>query len=208
LSREGVNTTFLGHIAFLRGDFETAKELGKSVLGDFTQSAYPVSKLFALTILGLVACVEEDYDHARQLCEDVLLMAPVPSRHTFLVDWTLSLVACGLGDITTAIRANRDALTTAYHNREKGRMLWCLPTSAYIATHKDDTKRAVYLLSLAFSHPNSATGWIEKWPLLTQLRQALKTKLGEEAYNTAWEQGKSLDLDTVVQELLVEIGQE
>ncbi len=32
----------------------------------------------------------------------------------------------------------------------------------------------------------------------------LKTELGEAAYNAAWERGKSLDLDTVIQELLAE----
>ncbi len=61
---------------------------------------------------------------------------------------------------------------------------------------------AVELLALAFTHPKSATGWMEKWPLLTRLRESLLNDLGEETFNAAWERGKQLDLETVVGELL------
>ena len=39
---------------------------------------------------------------------------------------------------------------------------------------------------------------------MARLRESLQSELGEEAYNAAWERGKQLDLDTVVQELLDE----
>lgn len=46
-----------------------------------------------------------------------------------------------------------------------------------------------------------------KWELLTQLQTDLQTKLGEEAYNEAWERGQALDLDEVVQDLIDEFSQ-
>jgi hypothetical protein len=42
--------------------------------------------------------------------------------------------------------------------------------------------------------------------LITRLRHELQTELGEYAYNAAWERGKSLDVETVAQELLAEFG--
>ena len=200
---EGLTATVLGRIAFLRGDFETAKEMGKIGLDHSNQTGQLVGKSLSLSILGWVACIEGDYHQARQLCEQALLHVP-RSSHNFNVDWPLSLVASVQGDLTTAIQANRDTLSHSYQRRALAETVYLLPASIFIATHQGNPKRAVELLSLAFNHPKSATGWLEKWPLIGQLRRDLEDELGSEAYNAAWEQGKALDLMTVVEELLAE----
>ncbi len=62
------------------------------------------------------------------------------------------------------------------------------------------------LLGLAFNHPTSHTGWMEKWPLLTRLRADLEAELGAEVYSAAWERGAALDLETTARALLAHWG--
>ena len=81
-----------------------------------------------------------------------------------------------------------------------------MPIAAAIVAQEGKKERAVELLALGFDQSKSAMGWMEKLPFFTQFRQDLETDLGEEAYNTAWERGKQLDLETVVQKLLDEFA--
>lgn len=46
----------------------------------------------------------------------------------------------------------------------------------------------------------------EIWSEMADIRERLKQKMGEEAFNQAWAEGESLDLDTVVKELIDEFG--
>jgi hypothetical protein len=46
---------------------------------------------------------------------------------------------------------------------------------------------------------------VENCPLLTQLRAQLEAEVGSTAYALAWEYGQSLDLESVVAELLAEV---
>jgi hypothetical protein len=50
----------------------------------------------------------------------------------------------------------------------------------------------------------SILGWLPKWSLTHDVIHKAKQELGADAYNAAWERGKSLDLETVVQDLLDE----
>jgi hypothetical protein len=81
----------------------------------------------------------------------------------------------------------------------------CLPAAALLAASEDQLERATELLALSFHHPAAVTGWLEKFPLVTRLRERLETELSEKVYEKAWDQGKSLDLAETVQELLNEL---
>jgi DNA-binding CsgD family transcriptional regulator len=80
----------------------------------------------------------------------------------------------------------------------------CLPVGVLMLAHEGEKQRAVELLGLAFSHPMSATGWLEKWPLLTRLSTQLEAELGVETYTMAWERGKTLELEAVIAGMLEE----
>ena len=47
---------------------------------------------------------------------------------------------------------------------------------------------------------------MEKWPLLNEVQQLLETQLGTAAFQSAWEHGQTLQLETVAR-LLMEQGQ-
>ena len=53
-------------------------------------------------------------------------------------------------------------------------------------------------MSLAFNHPASTSGWLERWSLIHQFLDDLKSELGIEDYDIAWEQGEKLDLEQVI----------
>ena len=77
----------------------------------------------------------------------------------------------------------------------------------YLGGARRISSRSHNCSGLAFTYADLyIMGWMHKWPRLTQLRDQLETELGKEAYNAAWERGKALDLETVVQDLLAEFG--
>ncbi len=80
----------------------------------------------------------------------------------------------------------------------------CLPAAAIIAASEGQTERAAELLALAFHHPTSAAGWLEKFPLVTRLRASLKAELTPKVFAAAWERGQAMDLAETVAILLHE----
>jgi hypothetical protein len=64
--------------------------------------------------------------------------------------------------------------------------------------------RAAEMLGLALSHPAAPRGWLDRWPLLAQKQILLRAELGAEAYDAAWERGRSLDWDVAVEQVLAE----
>ena len=199
------NDPGLGFISFLRGDFRRVEAIGERTLQYAADSEYLVSKSFALSLLGLSACVQEQYAEGVKLGHEARSVTPF-IYWVFLGDWLLSLAYCGLEDWVAARKSAHAALSYTYQIKGEGAMTWCLPSVAIILAHEGEHAQAVSVLSLASQHPRSEPGWLKKWPQLTQLRDQLKAELGAEAYNIAWERGKSLDLETVVQDLLAEFG--
>jgi hypothetical protein len=45
---------------------------------------------------------------------------------------------------------------------------------------------------------------VYNWEPIVRLQEQARLEAGDAAYNAAWERGQSLDLDTVVQELIAE----
>jgi ATP/maltotriose-dependent transcriptional regulator MalT len=62
--------------------------------------------------------------------------------------------------------------------------------------------RAAELLGLTLNHAASPRGWFDNWPLLTRKCNQLQNALGSEAYAAAWERGKQLTLDEVINNLI------
>ena len=59
-------------------------------------------------------------------------------------------------------------------------------------------------MALALHHPAAAIGWLEKFPLITRLRERLENELKPEVYAAAWERGKILDLGETIAAVLEE----
>jgi predicted ATPase/DNA-binding CsgD family transcriptional regulator len=191
----------LGFLAFLRGDLQQARDYIVDNLEVATRHKEPGSQGFAMIVMAHIACVEENYQRAQQLAEEALvLVKPHPVRERWVAR-ALAMAACGLGDYE---RARQQVHTVLAQETGSGIRLWTLPMVALIQAHEGDYDRVAALLGLSFTHPASATGWLEYWPLITRLRRRLETQLGAETFAAAWKSGSQLDLDTIVEQVLVE----
>jgi tetratricopeptide (TPR) repeat protein len=191
----------LSSIIFDRGDFEQAAALAeeaRSVALDINQ---PGIQACASCTLGWVAAMEGDYERSRELLEEGTALSQHPETVAYL-NWGLSLAACGLEAYAAARHHLHCALRFWGANRHTTPSLNALTVAGILLAHEGEVERAVEMLGLAFTHPASATGWMEKWPLLTRLRVDLEAELGAEVYQSAWERGAERDLDEVVAELL------
>jgi tetratricopeptide (TPR) repeat protein len=190
-----------GIIAFWQGDFETAARYARAGI-DFSQEMnYYGDKSACQALLGAVSSMEGRYTRAYELCQqaardelfDVIGVS---------VQWSLALACCGL-DAVAAQQALADCLHIARdHLKTPVFQQACLPLAVVLAARADEPERAVKLLALARQQPAEITGWIEKWPLLTTIRQELETQLGANRFSAAWARGLKLELADVIAHLL------
>jgi len=113
----------------------------------------------------------------------------------------LSLYQLEIGDLAGAREAMLLVLSEGLVYVGSRPMIDLIPHVAFVMVHDAYYEGAVELLGLADNYPSGATDWMGKWDKLTQLRTQLKDRLGEQAYQNAWERGAHLDLDVTVTQL-------
>lgn len=187
----------LAFLAFLRGDLRQAREWVLDDLENVSQVKAVGEVGFAKIVLAHITCLEENYDEAQRLAEDALvLVRPQPIREAFILR-VMALIACGVGKYEQAREYAIKALTG---ERQRGVQTWILPVFAILLDHDGNTESAAELIGLLFTHPASATGWLDKWTPMNDLRTRLLERMGTSAYDTAWERGTTLELTAVVEE--------
>jgi hypothetical protein len=164
---------------------------------------YLETKALLLSTLSLLASVaDEDYERARQFARE---------SYTFF-ERSGSMRRydeCRLSFAIAAISSNDDSAAQEHLGAafiDNSPPTWWIVMGvclrAILLAHDGDMKRAVALLALVFSQGEHLTGWMKKWDLLAQVNATLEHELGAEAYRTAWEYGMTLDLNTVLEEML------
>lgn len=195
----------LAYLAIFRGDFEAAHSLTDEALRIARDVGIGDHIAYALAMSGVLASLEERYADAWEM----LMEAQALAVHTSAVEaleWALPLAACGLHDYETARSANRRAFQFARRLNAPGRYFWHLPAACVLLAQAGHTERAAELLGFVFTHPASAPAWMERWALLTRLRAELESALGTARYQAVWERGETLELPTVVSEVLAWLG--
>ncbi len=186
------NNVQLGLLAFLRGSFAEAQEFIQKNRTFTAQhlASQPEDRSHILT--ALLACISEDYPRAWQLCQSFDKNESAYGFTSSLINKiALAMAACGLHDHKTAVIHLRAFLTRAGHS--PACQTWCLPIGALLA-QRDKPEEAVRMLGLAFTHPASATAWMQQWPLLNRLRASLEAQLGSFAFQTLWQEGAGQEL--------------
>ncbi len=188
-------------LAFWRGDFETANRMVQAGLDFARDQDYIGSKSTSLSVLSLVASMGGDYAVGRELCEQA--RSSYRRDYHAWIYWALALACCGLRQDKEAEQFIYDTLHHTVHNfKAPTFQRLCLPLSAILSARKGDPQRAVELLGLTFTSSQALIGWLDRWPLLNDVKSELKAELGTEAYESAWARGQTLALDMVVAELL------
>ena len=189
-------TRLLGGLLFLKGDFDGAEVLMSEALKVIRRSNIVGLLRSEQMIATAILVISEQYEQA---VEDDQLE----------VDWgqIFAIFAqIGSGKFLVARKKLQVVLTRASMLDASGSQTRCLPAAALLAAADGRLEHAAEYLALAFHHPASATGWLEKFSLITRLRRRLEKELSEKDLAAAWERGKTLDLVETVAALLKELN--
>jgi DNA-binding CsgD family transcriptional regulator len=203
----GTKTNLMGAWrSLLAGDFEQVAFAASKII-NAEEAKKPEEEAVAFALLGVMAGIEEDYEQGFQLSQAALnLIKHQPDERNVVALYFshigLAIAWCGNGDYELAT----EAITTAFHLAAELRMpaftVLCLPITSIIAAHHAEVERSIKLMALAQSHPASTPGWMQSWPLLTNLQNALRMEVGPRAFDANWEKGQSLNLKAVTNDFL------
>jgi serine/threonine protein kinase/predicted ATPase len=202
----GVCIFTLGICKFIQGEFDRAETLLLSGEQSKLKTNYLAFIPWLYFHLCILKTIQQEYETSWQYLEKMSSFDAL-NRWEYQRNIGHAFYALAFSDIERMRMHIQSAIinSSGISDRE---ILYILIPSAYLLNHIDQHIRSVELLTLTFNHPASYTGWMKKWHLLTQFQADLKAELGEEAYNAAWEHGKSLDLETVIQDLIAEFGED
>jgi predicted ATPase/DNA-binding CsgD family transcriptional regulator len=197
----GHTATSYAHVSyavyFIQGDFAKARAAAETGLQLATKHVSYSGIKWSLTALGLLACMEERYQEAKDLCQKAASAVGGLAWASDLALFGQCLANCGLGDYPTAHTDLSTLLPRIKNIPGLAGVVLCLPVAAILLSQVGAPNHAVELLGLAFNHPAHASGWMERWPLLTRLRDKLQVTLGTEVYSAAWERGQWLGIEAI-----------
>lgn len=193
------NQTFWVLIAFYQGNFEEAEQLAATALTSNVNLPSGGGQEVLIT-LSLLASIRGDYRKGRQLLEKHFKNGWY-TWHIFAAH-AKAINAFGLGDYQTVTHDLVQILRDNEIIYFRAVIMAALPIAVLLLAHEGDLEPATEVMALAFTPVHEMIGWLEKWPLLTQLRADLETNLGSDAFAAAWEHGQTSDLQTVVQSLI------
>jgi DNA-binding CsgD family transcriptional regulator len=127
---------------------------------------------------------------------------PAWGPHRQMLGWLL----CSCEQFDAASSQLFEVLPSALENHWPADLLFTIAAFARILAHRAELVRAVELLGLVFTHPNSPQGYLEQHQGMTRLRADLEAQLGTQAYRAAWEQGIQLDVEQTARHLLREFS--
>ena len=191
-----MSLTTLSQEAFFRGDFVNAQVYAEEGLELASDINSPNPKMLALGLLSWISGIDEAYSKARELAQEGLSSGAVPDL--FVAQLGMAIAATGLEAYDVARENMQTLLSTDSLYHSPVGYTSCLPVLAALYANQDEVARAVQILALAFTHPMSPVGWIEKWLLLERLQTQLKRKLGSKVYEASWERGEQLSLEAVI----------
>jgi serine/threonine protein kinase/DNA-binding CsgD family transcriptional regulator/tetratricopeptide (TPR) repeat protein len=188
----------LSLLALLKGEFNQARSLieeAQEIAKESNRSNR--IKKEVLTVLGYLALIEQDYQRAKHLFEEIL-SAYTGSPEASL---GLSFTACGLEDYKTAGQYLDDALQPSTPYLVPAMVILCLPAAALSYRDEGEAEQAVELLAVATDHPQGLKDLLHRWPLIMRLRKELEVTLTQKVFDLALERGQALDLTETVTKL-------
>ncbi len=200
----------IAYVAMMQGDFPKAEQWIKVALAPLLAAHSGLMTNFEVRLsCQLTDCLIADARGAspttlRQVDEVFIQVEQRGGLQEMLDRCRLiySWVCCNSNDFDTAANAFPEVLASACSSQRTADILFAIATAARIVAYREQHSRAVELLGLAFSHPNSPHGYFENHQGMTRLRSRLRAMLGADAYAAAWERGAALEIEQVASDLL------
>ncbi len=193
----------LGLCHVLNGRLPAAQEPLQEGVRIAEDIVFPLTQAFGFAILSLSASLGGDYALGQRLAGAAQQRLSNPFGE-YLGHWAQAMALAGLDQPEQAWHHAQNALGKSTRLGWDSRSTWTLPVAGIILARQGHSERAVEILSLYFNHPHRPAGMVESWPLLREWQSALRETLGTDAYQSAWERGRTLDLQTAVIALLPE----
>jgi len=188
---------------FSIGNIQVAKsEIIRSI--EYLKINQQIEPIFT-AILGLINLIEGQVDTALDMVQSVVSI-PTEDKDKARVDSIMALCLLVDGRYDKVRLWLKHALEPSIQLVGVRTTIDTLIPVVFYYEHDGNLKQAVQLLAIIETEPLSAIEWANNWDTFTSLKTNLKSRLGEQAYNDAWERGKSLDLETVVQDLIDEFS--
>ena len=220
----GAATTaaMLGHLLALQHQDARASELLERTLAPLQEAgndrlAGPVRLQHLLDValvcnfLGQIRLSQADHDRAAQLFTEALNAArSAQDRFTILVSlYDLALSSQAQGDLTGAAERLQEGVSQSAEARDEPSVAYYLEALAAVAIRQDNLERAVHLLAAAGALLQAkGSGWLHALvPRAAHddgLLAALRSRMGDAAFEQAWTRGQSLGGSRAVEYALAE----
>jgi adenylate cyclase len=206
-----MSLNILGLVSFAQGDYASAQALYEKSLGQFKEMGNKQAIAMVPYNLGLVAYAQSDYVTARVLFEECLALCQEMDDKKLSVAY--ALLGLGLVDLAEDKPEAREHMLHSLRLRqETGERLFqtsSLIGIAGLASQKGSPQFAAQLLGAIESALKALDAVME--PELknfhTQTLAAVREKLGELAFQSAWEEGGKWSLEEAVAYALEEVGE-
>ena len=213
--RKGLHSNLLlGSQRFLRlGEFEKALALAEESAEIAYDLNLPAFKQASMAVQGVLRILlETDVAGGKKLCKDALAMT-IPKTFTVgdpYLDSTQGLFVAAylsndLDEMRRQYNSVGDLFPTMGMIQPSDQFGLLAPMAVLLAAREGRSERAVELMSFIVNLPDIPDAvtmrWIARLPLAVRLRDELRAQLGVEAYEAAWERGKTLDLGQTMYEL-------
>lgn len=197
----------MGMKAFRQQDYVEARRLAEACLVRFEELGDAIYSTIPLGMLGGVSFALGEYTQAKGYYLSFLSIAKELGIRWGIVSATkyLGRVALSTGEIVEAESYLLQSLRLAEEvglGRETANLLYYI---ARVRLAEERRERAVELLALVLQRPASQQGRMEGGRLRDRaqgLLATLEAELSPETYATAWERGRTLELEEAVAEIL------
>ncbi len=181
----------------LRGDLDRAEAQIKAGWEKAKVINFAVTLTYASALLSLCHSFRGNYQDAQQWAEEGLVNPMNDGFGHILGHWAMAVAQLGLGEAGQTWVYVRQMIEHVQAYPSLAMLTWLLPITAVLHAQNEEWETAVHHLALAYTHPLSPTGYLDKWSLLGETQARLQTELGQAAYQAAWQKGQSLALEAI-----------
>ena len=214
LSRRAGDTLCTGHVWFWMGleaidreDLEKATSCLNEALPLFRKSGEEGMVTAVYDRLGVVALRQGDADRATPLLEEALALARRSGDRlgTYTALYFLAQIALAQGDHVTATGMLKEGVALAAQVGPRGGLVYLFEELAAAAEARGKAEHSARLLGAAEGLIQSVEGPLYKHHKpkrslqpLDQIAAAARSRLGEEAFETAWAEGRAMTFEQAV----------
>lgn len=200
----------LGLIAWQAGEYKEADQYYQTSLRLAQEISYQHGIAWNLSALSLLASEQGNQQLAKKRAKASLVIwqtqrDPLAYIGILII---LSIISVNDDDYTEAKRYCYEALIATQQTKTGKPFVdapdrECIVAIANLYNHTGNQQWATELLGLAFAQP-WPWGGQERKPIYTRLQRTLQSTMGTNAYQSAWDHGQTLDLETTLKVLLQE----